>query len=274
MCLDAAMEMQLVSEKLLVGRGRFVAGFCNTLFVFFCCVFALDAGARSLKVGISPQYPPLAYEQDGIIVGIEPDNARAVGKIIGRELKLIAMPFTRLIPALQAREIDVIMTGMSVTESRSRQVSFADSYMDVGQMAIVKTDKAGSFMQPWSIYAKGVRVGVEAGTTGALFAERELTEAQIKFYIDPPGAFGGLRRDEIDLYIHDAPTSWLLATTKDGDDLIGLYHELTEESLAWAVRKEDTRLLGELNRALAVMRSKGTLRYILNRWVPVHSKSQ
>lgn len=237
-------------------------------------LLALDASARTLKVGLSAQYPPLAYEQDGQYVGIEPDNATAVAKIIGRDFELIEMPFTRLIPALKAGEIDVIMTGMSITHDRSQEVDFAEPFLDIGQMAIAHIDSVAKFMQPWSIYREGIRVGVEPGTTGALFAERELPDAAIAFFVDPPAAFAALRRKEIDLYIHDAPTSWLLATTSDGEDLIGLYHPLTQESLAWAVRKGDARLLAELNRALDTMKRKGALRYILNRWIPVQVESQ
>ena len=232
------------------------------------------AEQRPLKVGLPAQYPPLAYQQEGRYVGIEPDNATAVGKIIGREMRFIDMPFTRLIHALESGEIDIIMTGMSITEERSRLISFADPFLDIGQMGIVHVSKAGVFAKPWAIYQEGVRVGVEAGTTGALFAERELPDAQIQFFVDAQAAFAGLRRDAIDVYIHDAPTSWMLATTGDGDDLIGLYHPLTEESLAWAVRKTDHRLLEELNGALQTMRSSGTLRYILNRWIPVEINTQ
>jgi polar amino acid transport system substrate-binding protein len=78
-----------------------------------------------------------------------------------------------------------------------------------------------------------------------------------------------LRSDQIDLYLHDAPTSWQLATRDDNEDLISLYTPLTEEMLAWAVRPGDTALALELNRALAEMRSGGILEYILNRWIPV-----
>jgi polar amino acid transport system substrate-binding protein len=69
--------------------------------------------------------------------------------------------------------------------------------------------------------------------------------------------------------VHDAPTSWQLATTSDNDDLISLYSPLTEEMLAWAVRNGDGALAAELNRALGLMKSNGTLRYILNRHIPV-----
>ena len=227
----------------------------------------LAAGA--LRVGLTPDYPPLAYKQDGRVVGIEADNARAVGEILARPITLVELPFEQLIPALTAGRIDVIMSGLSVTADRSKQVTFTDAYMRVGQMAILHKDKVARFAQPWSIYREGVRVGVERGTTGDAFAQRELKDAKITYYENSDAAFAGLRRDEIDLYVHDAPTSWQLAQSMENDDLISLYAPLTEEMLAWAVRPEDAALAAELNQALALMKSNGTLQYILNRWIPV-----
>ena len=228
---------------------------------------AMAAGV--LRVGVSADYPPLVFERQGQIVGIEADNALAVGEIIGRKVSLINMPFDRLVPALLAGDIDVIMSGFSVTARRSEQVIFTDSYMRVGQMAILHRDKVASFAQPWAVYRPGVRIGVEPGTTGADFAERELKDAEVKFYQDSQAAFAALRSDQIDLYIHDAPTSWQLATTRENADLISLYSPMTEEMLAWAVRPGDDMLAGELNRALSVMKANGTLQYVLNRWIPV-----
>ena len=237
------------------------------LLLLVCTSSALAAGP--LRVGVSADYPPLVYKQKGRIVGIEPDSAVAVGEIIGRRMQLVEVPFDQLIPALKAGDIDVIMSGYSVTAERSAQVTFADAYMRVGQMAIMHRDKMTRFAQPWAVYREGVRIGVEPGTTGAAFAERELKDARIKFFKDADAAFTGLRQDRIDLYIHDAPTSWLLASSSENSDLISLYSALTEEMLAWAVHRDDAELAGELNRALALMKANGTLQYILNRWIPV-----
>jgi|TARA_R110002072_G_scaffold7414_3_gene40086 ABC-type amino acid transport substrate-binding protein len=237
------------------------------LIVFF--FGSLGVAAEGLKVGISTDYPPLAYKQEGRIVGIEADNATAVGAILGRKMTMVEMPFEKLIPALQAGEIDVIMSGMSVTSARGEQVIFTDSYMEIGQMAIMLMDNATQFSQPWSIYRKGVRVGVEPGTTGAQFAKIELEEAKISYFSTPSAAFEGLRNDDIDLYVHDAPTSWQLATSQDNEDLLSLYAPLTNEQLAWAVRKDDEHLAQALSAALLTMKGNGSLRYILNRWIPV-----
>jgi ABC-type amino acid transport substrate-binding protein len=239
--------------------------------LFLACFFfvALAPAAEVLRVGLSPDYPPLQYKQGERLVGLEPDNATAVGKILGRPVALFEYSFDELIPALQQGRVDVIMSGFSVTAQRAEQVMFAEPYIQVGQMAIMHQSKLGSFSQPWAIYREGVRVGVEPGTTGAAFAQRELGDAQIIYQADAEEAFAALRADKIDLYVHDAPTSWRLANSTENQDLISLYSPLTQENLAWAVRQGEHELLADLNGALALMRSNGTLSYIINRWIPV-----
>lgn len=226
-------------------------------------------GADVLRVGLSGDYPPLHYVHDNQIVGVEPDNAVAVGKVLGRKVELVQMNFDELIPALSSGKIDVIMSGFSVTAERSQQMMFTDSYLRVGQMAIMHKDKIARFAQPWSIYGEGIRVGVEPGTTGEAFALRDLKDAHISRFDDPEAAFEALRADKIDLYVHDAPTSWQLANSRENSDLISLYSPLTEEQLAWAVGLGQHELLQELNDALRAMKSSGTLSYIINRWIPV-----
>lgn len=243
--------------------------FRNILLAVLFIFSVSNALAEGIKVGVTVDYPPLIYKQDGRMVGIEVDNAKAVGDVLGQEMTLVEMPFEELIPALQDGKIDVIMAGLSVTPERSKLVTFTEPYMEIGQMAIMSTDKVGQFSQPWSIYQEGVRIGVEPGTTGAAFAEEKLTDARISLYSNSAEAFAGLRRDEIDLYIHDAPTSWQLATSLDNSDLISSYHPLTEEQLAWAVRKDDPALAEALNSALRKLKGNGTLRYIFSRWIPV-----
>ncbi|RLQ23147.1 hypothetical protein DWB85_04040 [Seongchinamella sediminis] len=225
--------------------------------------------AETLRVGMSADYPPLHFKQDGRYLGIEADNATAVGEILSRRVEIVEIPLEQLLPALQAGKVDVLMSGLSVTAERSAQVLFTDAYLRVGQMAIMHKSKVGRYSQPWAVYREGVRIGVKSGSTGADFAERELQDAEVSQFDNTEQAFAALRNDLIDLYIHDAPTSWQLANSMENDDLISLYAPLTEEMLAWAVRKDDGALAAELNRALQLMRGNGTLQYILNRWIPV-----
>jgi ABC-type amino acid transport substrate-binding protein len=66
------------------------------LVLLLSCSWSMASDA--LRVGMSADYPPLAFKQEGRIVGIEADNARVVGEIIGRSMQLVDMPLRNSFP--------------------------------------------------------------------------------------------------------------------------------------------------------------------------------
>ena len=74
-----------------------------------------------------------------------------------------------------------------------------------------------------------------------------------------------LRKGEIEVFIHDAPTVWRIAGNPNEKELTGLYWRLTNEPLAWAVRKDDESLRFALNRELRHWKLSGSLKYTLSR---------
>lgn len=227
------------------------------------------SGAEPLRVAVSPDYKPLAFLQEGQLAGIEVDHARAVAKVLGRELEFVEMSFDEFIPALGIGKVDVVMSGFSVTEERKAEVDYAEPFMEIGQMVIVRTDDVVRFSHPMALRQDGVRIGVEPGTTGEKYAIDHFPKAQLQNFRDPAYAFAALRAGATDAYIHDAPTSWALATSKENQDLFSLYRPLTQESLAWAVLKGNKILQGQLNFALDELRANGHLQAIRNKWIPV-----
>ena len=63
---------------------------------------------------------------------------------------------------------------------------------------------------------------------------------------DQQEAFAALRAGWVDIYLHDAPTSWQLANSLENDDLISLFTPMTEEMLAWAVAPDNEALQRQL----------------------------
>lgn len=227
------------------------------------------AAAATLVVGMASDYEPLVFKKSGKLVGIEPDNAREIASQMGMEVRYVELRFEELLPALVAGKIDVVMSGLSVTEQRKQQVAFAEPFMRVGQMAIIRADDMARLGLPRAIYQAGVRVGVEPGTTGAAFVAESMPEVLVQDYSRPEQAFAALRAGEVDVYIHDAPTSWRIANSGQDNDLFCLYRLLTDEKLAWAVRKEDRELLQRLNQARTTLEQTGRLRAIQDYWIPV-----
>jgi len=85
-----------------------------------------------------PDYAPVAFVENGEFKGVEADLARQLTADYGVQIEFVESRVDELIPALQAGQIDVIMSGMSETFDRKAQVDFCDSYKEVGQMALVR----------------------------------------------------------------------------------------------------------------------------------------
>jgi ABC-type amino acid transport substrate-binding protein len=85
-----------------------------------------------LRVGVSPDAPPIAFMREGRIVGVEPDLAQALVNHFQRPLALVPMDWQSLIRALLAGRVDAIMSGMTITQLREVRVAFADPYMRSG----------------------------------------------------------------------------------------------------------------------------------------------
>ena len=222
-----------------------------------------------MRVGIDPDYPPIAYKEDGKLQGIEVVLARQMGRELGKDVELVETPWEQLIPALNAGKIDVIMSGMSITEERKRLVSFTEPYMRVGQMAIIRSEDIGRLSSPRALYETPLRVGFVAGTTGALFVESNLSRAQPVALKSGEAGIPALRAGQIDVFIHDAPTAWRLAADPMETEVVALYWPLTEEQLAWAVRKSDVQLRDELDAMIGRWKKSGRLQATLNQWIPV-----
>jgi polar amino acid transport system substrate-binding protein len=120
-----------------------------------------------LRAGVAPNYEPVIFKQGGEISGIEADLAGLMAESLGRPVELVEMSWFELIPALEESRIDIIMSGMSVTPARREQVLFTDPYMQVGQMALIRTADLGRISDSLSLYRTREKIGFEHGTTDA-----------------------------------------------------------------------------------------------------------
>ncbi len=227
------------------------------------------ASGPDLKIGIAPSYPPLAFMKDGTLAGIEPDLATELGKQTGRGIKFEIMAFDHLIPSLKAGEIDLIMAGMSITPERQVVVNFTDSYMKIGQMLLIREKDLKRFPKALFNQVEATRIGVERGTTGEQYVLKSFAWGTITHFDTTEAGIRALEQGSIDCFVHDAPTVWRfsadLASQRPG--LVGLFEALTDEPIAWAVRKNDPALLIQMNRELERMKKEGTLQKILNKWL-------
>jgi polar amino acid transport system substrate-binding protein len=224
-----------------------------------------------LRVGTAADYAPLAFEEDGVLRGVEMDFAARAARELGRPLEVERFRFEELIPALQGGRIDVIMTGMSITEERRALVRFTRSYLQVGQMALIRADEWDRRRGIAAMNRTESRVGFRPATTSEAFVRSRLPRARPVGFDSIEAGVASLRAGEIDYFVHDAPTIWRIVGGFRSDErqLTGLYEPLTDERLAWAVRTGDAELAARLDTILAVWQRDGVVEAVLDTWIPV-----
>jgi ABC-type amino acid transport substrate-binding protein len=197
-----------------------------------------------------------------------------MGEELGREVRFVSMRFDRLIPALQRGEIDIIMSGMSVTSQRRTLVDFTNPYMVSGQGLLVRNANANLFKDPRILFMTPFRIGVEQGAIGATVAPRLHPESTVVPFATPERAARALLADRVDVVLHDAPVLWHITARNPGADYRLILRLLASEELAWAVRRGDAGLLRQANSALTKWRSNGTLHRTLAGYMPHYQMLQ
>lgn len=232
---------------------------------------AAAAARLELRIGMATNYPPLVFDRAGQLTGIEVDLANKLGEELGATITLVQTPWDDLIPALRAHRIDVIMSGMSITDERKKLVSFTEPYLRVGQMALIRRADEGRLLEITAKTLASVPVGVVQNTTGEQYVRKTLTKAQVKEFGSVDLGVAALRKGEIDVFIHDAPSIWRVAGGFDSPEheLVGRFRPLTEEYLAWAVRQDDGALRTRLNAVLKHWKANHQLDRVLDHWIRV-----
>jgi len=216
---------------------------------------------------MTPNYPPIVFKEEGRLSGLEAELARGLEGELSRRIELVELDWEGLIPALEAGQIDVIMSGMSITEERARRVRFLESYLQVGQMSIIRKADRLQLGSPALLSLTRRRVGFVAGTTGATYVQEHLPQAEHVALSSTDEGLQALRTGKIDAFIHDAVTAWRMGEQESSDTLTASFSPLTEEHLAWAVRQTDEALYRDLNEVLARWRRSGYLQEMFRKWL-------
>ena len=225
-----------------------------------------------LRVGVSTNAPPLIFKQDTEIVGLEAELAKKFGDYLGKSVAFIELDWEEQIPALLANKTDIIMSGMSITKMRQVRIEFSRPYFRTGQMALTRNKYLKKIPQSYygiqgmSIVA---RFGVVKGTVGETFVQQNFSRAkEIIPYKTSRQAVDDLLKGRIDLLIHDGPIILMLAAENETRGLADIPSLLSEEYLAWGIRKNDVELLEAANNFVDMMIKEGKLDPIINRWIP------
>lgn len=200
----------------------------------------------TLVVGTSPGYLPFEMvDTQGNYIGYDIDTANAIAEAMGVKLEIKQYDFSALIGALQAGEIDMIISGMTIRGDRALGVNFADPYFEISQSIMVpSSDTATKIWEDLDVAGKKIAVG--QGTTGALLAKQLFKNAEIVDYEGGNVAAMAVAQGQADGMVYD-DIGIKMFVLQQPDKLKGIYDSMSVESLGIAVKYGDSKSVDWLN---------------------------
>lgn len=219
-----------------------------------------------LRVGLEPGYVPFEMRDDeGGIVGFDVDIAREMAAAMGVELRVVALDWNGIMPALLTDQYDIIMSGMTITPERNLWVNFADAYMTVGQTILLRKALAGDVKSYKDLDAARYTVVTKPGTTAHEAVKKFMPTARVQLFESEAGAVNEVTAGRADAFVYDLPFNAIYFARNKGK-LVFLDTPFTHERLGWAVRKGDPDFLNWLNNFLAQIKGDGRYDAIYQRW--------
>jgi len=245
-----------------------------SIFSAFVLIIAMVLGVSGCKkeerttlvMGTEATFPPFEMTDDNNEeIGFDVDLARAIADELGLELDIRNQPFDGLIGALQAKQIDMVVSGMTITEERKQSVSFSNPYYNAKQAVVVR---AGDTRVTAIEDLASLVIAVQMGTTGAGEAEKikgTADDTSLKQYKRVNEAFMELTNGRVDAIIIDAPVAASYMKQFEGLEILEAI-AFEDEQFGIAVNKEDEELLNDINAALDNIMSSGKYDELIQKW--------
>lgn len=246
-------------------RGRKMKKF---IVMTFLAVMAIStacyaAAEKVLRVGTEPTFAPFEFTDDkGQFVGFDMDLIRAMGKEAGYKVEIQNIGFDALIPSLQTNIIDCAASGMTITAERAKVVNFSNPYYTAGLLVMVQ--KNNNTIKGYADL-KGKKIACQIGTTGENKSREAGGESVVAYNTNTEAAME-LVNGGVDAVINDAPVVSFYLKTPAGKNCKAVGDILEAEEYGFAFNKNNTKLVKDMNKALATLKKNGEYDKLYAKW--------
>lgn len=221
--------------------------------------------AGVLKVGLEDSFPPMEFrDKQNELKGFDIDMANEIGKKLGVKTEFVCTDFNGIILALKSGKFDTIISGLSITDERKKEISFSDPYVMNSQIIVVKN---GNTAIKGANDLKGKTVGVGLGTTSESVATKMQGLKEVKKYDKTTEELQDLLIGRIDAVIVDEPVGryYISEADKKGKYEV-LSEKLTKEPMGIGFKNEDKELKDAVQKAINELKKDGTFSKLSVKW--------
>jgi len=227
---------------------------------------SLDAIKKAgvLKIGMDAGYAPFEFvDKDNNTVGFDVDLGKKIAEKMGVKAEFVNTSFNGIIVALNTDKFDLIISGLSVTDERKKEIAFAGPYLKSAQVVIVAANSDIKTVAD----LKDKVVGVQLGSTGEAAAKKLEGLKEIKSYDLVPDELLDLANGRIDAVIADKPVGgYYVSQSANKDAYKTLDETLTTEDIGIGVKKDETELTAEVQKIYEGLVADGTMSELSMKW--------
>lgn len=249
-------------------KSTFKQLFISSLFAGSCLTVS-GAWAEPLVAGIEAAFPPWAYAEGGEYKGIAVDAMRAIAENQGLEVEFRDMPWPSLIPALASERIDLLVTGLNVTEERNEVLDFTIPWWENDDEVLVNID---SELNVVTALCCGATIGAQGGSTQNGWVQKNLVEnddfdVTLRSYESYVTAIEDMRVGRVDSVIVSTDTAEDFIDKGREVRIAGTITQGQPQALAVS-RGDPNGILATLNRGIMELYESGQWQEIVHSYAP------
>ncbi|MDT8894661.1 ABC transporter substrate-binding protein [Halomonas sp. I1] len=223
-----------------------------------------NAEVRDIRIGVDVPYEPMEYRTpDGELTGFDIELGNAMCEEIGIQCEWVVQGWDGIIPGLQARKYDAIMSSMTINDQRREQVLFSDPYITPPSAWFAPTDT--DIETPSEESLEGKTIGVQRGTLQDNYVTDLYGDvADVNRYATADDMVLDMDSGRLDIVFLDFPIGKSTLLDSEAGDYQTVGEKITEpkeyfgEGFGIAFRQRDEALAEAFNEALATLKENGT----------------
>ncbi|MGB0405134.1 MAG: transporter substrate-binding domain-containing protein [Fusobacterium sp.] len=226
---------------------------------------------KPLVIAMELAYPPFEMKDtNGNPAGISVDFARDFGKYIHKKIKIENIAWEGLIPSVQTGKADLVISSMSITEERKKIVDFSIPYSN--SLQGILTNKKSNIKNFKDLDKKGNTIAVKTGSTGFIFAMKNVKNAKIIALADESACVTEVVQGKADGFFYDQLT--IYRNWKKNKKTTTAVFIPYQDVDVWGVaaKKGNTDLINKLNTFIDKYQKEGGFDKLSNKYLSEEKK--
>ncbi len=224
------------------------------------------AEGKTYIIATDTTFAPFEFEDaSGKKIGIDMDLLAAIAEDQDFQYEVQSLGFSAAVTALEAKQCDGVIAGMSITEERKLKFDFSEPYFDSGVvMGIAANDDTIKSYDD----LKGKNVAIKTGTEGSAFAEsiKDQYGFTVSYFDDSANMYEDVKAGNSAACFEDYPVLGYAVTQGVGLKIVTEKEQ--GSSYGFAVSKgENTELLEKFNAGLKNLKENGKYQEILDTYI-------